>query len=406
MRRFDSPASSDRWRHATRSRPEGPLFSLHVDAESGFSGGEAQVFQLLEGLRARGQRVMLAAPPGSGAMLEAQRLGIESLGVRLRNDLDLPSVLELRRAILRLRPDIVHLHTGRATWLGGHAARWAHIPAICTRRMDRDVKRGARTYWTYTKLVARVVAISGAVRDLLIYGGVHPARILRIPDGVDPAPFRLPGAPASLRHALGAGSGDFVLLVLAALVHRKGVDVLLDALSLLQARGIRPVAWIAGEGPEHAALEGLARERGLLRVRFLGWREDAAALLGACDALVLPSRREGMGVAVLEAMASGRAVIASAVGGIMEAVVDHESGLLVPPEDPEQLAAAIEELVEQPELRDRLGRGGKTRVTQGFLAEQMVAGYDQLYRDVLAQVDRGRPGRADHSSSISTQTGA
>jgi glycosyltransferase involved in cell wall biosynthesis len=96
-----------------------------------------------------------------------------------------------------------------------------------------------------------------------------------------------------------------------------------------------------------------------------------------------------MGVAVLEAMASGRAVIASAVGGIMEAVVDQESGLLVPPEDPEQLAAAIEELVEQPELRDRLGRGGKTRVTQGFLAAQMVAGYDRLYRDVLAQVDRG-----------------
>ena len=385
MSRSDSAALRAPLEPDPRPRPDAPLFSLHVDAESGFSGGEVQVFHLLEGLRARGQRVLLAAPPGSRALLEAQRLGIEGLAVRMRNDLDLPSVLALRRAILRLQPDIVHLHTGRATWLGGHAARWAHVPAICTRRMDRDVRRGARTRWTYDGLVTSVAAISRAVRDRLVEGGVDPARIVLIPDGVDPAALRSPCAAGTLRKELGAGACEFVLLVLATLVRRKGVDVLLDALGLLAARGIRPVAWIAGEGPERGALERIVRERGLLNVRFLGWRTDAAALLEACDALVLPSRREGLGVAVLEALACGRAVVASAVGGITEAVIDRECGMLVPPAEPEPLAAAIALLLERPDLCARLGAAGRVRVTQGFLSTQMVAGYDRLYRDVLAR---------------------
>ena len=360
-----------------------PLFSLHVDAEKGFSGGEVQVFLLLEGLRARGQRVALAAPPQSRALLEAQRRGIECVPVRLAGDLDLASVIALRRELVRLRPDLVHLHTGRATWLGGHAARWAKIPAISTRRMDRDVPRNARTRWVYSHLVARVVAISGPVRELLLAGGVDPARIELIHSAVDPDALR-PRRPAGeLRSELGAAPGEFVLLVLASLVRRKGVDVLLEALALLAARGSSPTLWIAGEGEEREGLERSVREQRLAHVRFLGRREDAGELLAACDALVLPARREGLGVAALQAMAAGRAVIGSAVGGLAEAVVDRECGLLVPAEDPARLAAAIEELYKDPALRTRLAAAGRVRVSQGYLATQMVAAYDELYRRVL-----------------------
>ena len=296
--------------------PDRPLFSLHVDAEQGFSGGEVQVFLLLEGLRARGQRVLLVAPPQSRAFVEAQQRGIPAVAVSMRGDLDLPAVFALRREFVRVQPDLVHLHTGRATWLGGHAARWAGIPAVSTRRMDREVKRNARTRWIYTRLVRRVAAISGPVRELLVAGGVDPARIDLVHSSVDPEALRPRRAAGELRGELGANPGEFVLLVLAALVRRKGLDVLLEALALLHARGTQPTLWIAGEGEERAALEQLARARGLTRVRFLGRREDAAELLGACDALVLPARREGLGVAALQAMAAGRAVIGSAVGGL------------------------------------------------------------------------------------------
>src|SRR5262245_60061974 len=123
----------------------GSLSIAHVDAEAGFSGGEVQVFLLMEGLRRRGHRNVLVAPPGSRSASEAGRRGIETRAVPMRGDLDLPAVLRLKHELARAEVDLVHLHTGRATWLGGLAARWAGLPAITTRRQDRPLARSRRT---------------------------------------------------------------------------------------------------------------------------------------------------------------------------------------------------------------------------------------------------------------------
>jgi glycosyltransferase involved in cell wall biosynthesis len=120
-------------------------------------------------------------------------------------------------------------------------------------------------------------------------------------------------------------------------------------------------------------------------VRFLGQREDRTTLLAACDAFVLPSRSEGLGVAALEAMAAGRSVVASRVGGLGEVVVDQVSGLLVEPGDDEGLAAAILRLRRDPELRRGLGVAAHERIRERHLAERMVASYERLYREVLAE---------------------
>jgi glycosyltransferase involved in cell wall biosynthesis len=142
--------------------------------------------------------------------------------------------------------------------------------------------------------------------------------------------------------------------------------------------------WVAGDGPERAALTQLAGELGLDdRVRFLGRREDAADLLAACDVFVLPSRLEGLGVAALEAMAARRPVVASAVGGLAEAIVDGETGLLVPPDDVDALATALVRLVDDAVLRDRLGSAGPQRIADAYSAQQMVDAYAALYRDVV-----------------------
>jgi len=122
-------------------------------------------------------------------------------------------------------------------------------------------------------------------------------------------------------------------------------------------------------------------------VKFLGTREAVADLFRACDVFVMPSRREGLGIACLEAMAAERPVIASRVGGLGDAVVHERTGLLVPPEDPQALADAIARMIRDPDLRARLGAAGPDRVAEGFLPEQMVTAYQDLYLEVLA--DRG-----------------
>jgi glycosyltransferase involved in cell wall biosynthesis len=164
-------------------------------------------------------------------------------------------------------------------------------------------------------------------------------------------------------------------------VHRKGIDVLVEACAHAPRA---TVLVVAGDGPEHARLEVRARELGI-RALFLGPREDKAELLAACDVFALASRAEGLGVAALEAMACGRAVVATRVGGLMEAVVDGRTGLLVPPDEAGALAAALVRLHADPELRARLGAEGPRRLAEGFAAEQMVAAYERLYREVLAE---------------------
>ncbi len=366
--------------------PERALAIAHVDAETGFSGGEVQVFLLMEGLRRRGHRNVLIAPPGSRSEAEARVRGLESRGVPMRGDLDLLAVWRLKRALLGAGVDLVHLHTGRAAWLGGLAARLARLRAVTTRRQDRALPRSPRARLLYRRLVRRTVAISPAVARCLEALGVGRETLVTIPSAVDPLALRPRRTRADVRGELDLASDDFAVLTLAALVPRKGVDVLIRAFACLEDGAPRAVLLVAGDGPERARLSDLARELGLLeRVRFLGAREDKAELLVACDVFALASRAEGLGVAALEAMALARPVVASRVGGLAEAVVDGRTGILVEADDVEALAAALERLRADPVLARVLGAEGPRRVQEGFEAEQMVAAYERLYREVLAE---------------------
>lgn len=373
-------------------RPHSGLSIAHVDSERGFLGGEAQVFLLLEGQRSLGHRVVLFCPPGSRGAEEASRRGIEVVPVRMRNDLDVSAVARLARGFRACGCDLVHLHTGRATWLGSLAARLAGCPALSTRRMDRRVKRNVRTRLLYRRLVRKVVAISPAVLRCLVGGGVPAERTALVHDAVDPDALRPRVGREAVRAALSAGPQDAVILTLAALIRRKGIDLLLDAAALLRERGLTPLVWIAGDGPEGGALRAQCAKLGLdPRVRFLGERGDAADLLAGADVFVLPSRREGMGVAALEAMAAARPVVCSAVGGLLTSVVDGRTGLFFPPGDVHALAHALARVLEDGALRERLGAEGPTRIREGFLARQMVEAYEEIYREIL---DRPRETRA------------
>lgn len=373
---------------ATSGRAELPPFRgpvVHVDPERAWSGGEVQVFLLMEGLRARSVPQVLVAPRGSAAERTARERGFDVVPIALRHSCDVVSVLRLR-ALLRTA-SLVHLHTGRAAWLGAIAARLAGCPVVVTRRMDRTVRRGPRTNFVYRRTARAVIAISPAVRQCLLDGGVPAAAIDEIPDALDEARLLAPNGRAAVRRALGLGDERFVVLALAQLMHRKGLDVLLRAQASL--RDPRLCVLLAGEGPEATALRALADELQLgSAVQFLGRRSDAGDLLAACDLFVLPSRAEGLGVAALEALGAARPVIASKVGGLADLIVHERCGLHVPPDDPAALAAAIARLRDDAALRERLAAAGPARVDQGFRVAQYVERHLAVYARVLATAAR------------------
>lgn len=340
---------------------------LHVDPERGWGGGEVQVLALARALRARGHEVELAVDPRGRLAAAARAAGLSTCALRVRNHLDVAAGLRLRR--LARGADVVHFHTARAhalaPFLGG-----ARIRRVVTRRMDYVPFGGPYSRFLYNRAVDVVIAISEGVRAALLRAGVEPGRIRVVPSGVDPtALVPAAGARAALRREWGVPPEAVLVVVLGALERRKGHAVLLAAAA--EAPGLRYA--FCGEGRERAALDRAAAALGDA-VRFVGFRDDVAACLAAADVVALPSLQEGLGVAALEAMAAGRPVVASRVGGLAEVVVDEVTGLLVPPGDAAALGRALARLGADPALRERLGAAGRARVLACYTVAQMAEG--------------------------------
>ncbi|TMB25020.1 MAG: glycosyltransferase family 4 protein [Deltaproteobacteria bacterium] len=345
---------------------------LHVDPEPEWGGGETQVLALLTELAARGLAVRLAAHPDGPLARAAAARGVPLVPLRVRNHLDLGAALALRRLVPG--HDVVHFHTARAHALAplcrGRGAR-----LVVTRRMDYVPTGGPYARFLYNRAVDAVIAISEGVRQALLRVGVRDDRIRVVPSGVDAdACVAPPRAGEGLRAAWGFTPDDVVVLVLGALERRKGHAVLLEAAAQLAASATRLRYVFCGDGGEAAALARAATPLGASLVRFAGFRDDVAACLAAADIVALPSLREGLGVAALEAMAAGRVVVASQVGGLAEVVAHGETGLLVSPGDARDLGAALAHLAADRELRRRLGAAGRARVRARYTTARMAEG--------------------------------
>lgn len=225
-----------------------------------------------------------------------------------------------------------------------------------------------------------LVAVSGDLRAHLLQEGVPP-RMRVVWNGIDPGEPRSVASRDRARTLLGASAADQVLVSVARLDPVKDLATLVRATAAMQAAVPHVLLYVVGEGPELAALEQLAAAEGVGdRIRFLGHREDARALLDAADVYVNSSISEGISLTVLEAMAAGLPVVATRVGGTPEVVADGETGHLVPAREPAALAAAAAALLRDPGLAAAMGRAGRTRVEGHFTADRMVADYAAAYR--------------------------
>ena len=232
-----------------------------------------------------------------------------------------------------------------------------------------------------------MVAISEGVRDALLVAGVAAERIHVIPSGVEVERYQaidLLRDAARTRYDLSADT--FALVVVGALEARKGQAVLLDAVARLRNPRVRVLC--AGAGSLQEALRARCAALGLsAQVVFLGRVDDVTTVLAAADVVVMPSLQEGLGVAAVEAMAAGRPVIASRVGGLPELLDEGMAGVLVPPHDPAALAVAIEGLLRDPARARALGAAGRERVRSRFTTAAMAEATLALYRRLVREGD-------------------
>ena len=353
---------------------------LHIDPEKNWGGGEAQVLGLLTHLAARGHHNDLLAHPRGLLLARCQNLDVRVRPLVMRNDFDVRCVLPLRRLIYQMRYDIVHFHTKRAHALAFWLPRGKRRPRyVVTRRMDYPEPRTWYTSCLYNRQVDGVVAISQTIAKLLLDAGVDKGKIRCISSGIEPRTFE------NIQTRRTGADDATVVGCLAGLDERKGYHYLLEAAALLKADGVKVRYQIAGDGPLRNQLEAdVNRLRLRDEVRFLGFITDTAEFFAGVDIFAMPSLYEGLGVAALEAMAAGKAVVATEVGGLTESVIDGVTGFLVPPRNPVALAAAIARLARTHALAQAMGHQGRARARQHFSLQHMARQNEAYYHELLS----------------------
>jgi len=354
-------------------------------ASDGSGSARSGLLHLAQGLRSRGFRVVPILPPDGSEWLGARlrREGFRTTSFHLSSTLNPNPVRRLSELLRQERVNVAHAHEFTLAVQGTRAAIAANIPSVIT--MHGDHYRDERLYrrvalrWAAGRSRAMVAVSRATARDLARSLFVGPSRIEVVPNGITPTTG---GDGTSVRRELGIAPREPLVLGAGGLRTGGGYRVLVRALALLRDR--RPTlpwrAAIAGAGQEHAALTSSVEQYGLRqRVHLLGDRSDEADLLLAADIFVLQSLEDGVPAELLEAMLAGKAAVVSRMGGVSEVIRHGETGLLVPPDRPDELSAALERLVGDPSLQMRLGATARREAAGRFTVDAMVDAYVHLY---------------------------
>lgn len=344
---------------------------LHLDSGRDWRGGQRQVLLLARGLRDRGHEPLVVGTPDAPLVQRVRARGLAASAVRMRGDWDLPAARRVRALVRTWRPDLVHAHDARAHAIALAALFGKRIPLVVTRRVSFVPKAGPLKYG---RRVARFIAISQAVRDAMIEGGVDAARIDVVYSGV---PTPVVARPRDWRHECRWPADVVVCGVVGAMTAEKGVAALESIAAALPdvTRRRARLVLLGGTASGPCTIGGMEGFRA-------GFVDEVHAAMAGLDVLWHPSSAEGLGTAVIDAMALGVAPVAFAVGGLRELIEDGRSGLLVPPADIAEFAQAAARLVESAPFRAALAARGRERA-RDFDVSHMVEGTLGVYRQLL-----------------------
>lgn len=349
---------------------------LHIDTERGFRGGELQVLLLMEGLKRKGHENFLVAAKDSPLTEKTESLAESIFAIMPQRIFDIINIFRICKFIEFSQADILHLHTAHAHLIGGIAGRIKHKPIVVTRRVDFRV----RSRFKYNRLADKIIAISQAIKRILIEGGVREDKIVFIPSGIDTRKFDSVGKTDYLYREFKIPEKSLVIGTIAHLADHKGHIYLLQAIPRILKEFPDSFFLFVGDGELKKSLEKKAQDLGVKdRVIFTGFREDIPEILSILDLFVLPSHLEGLCTSLMDAMYMEVPVAATTAGGIPEVIENGKTGLLVPPKNPLALAEAIIKLLQDKTKRETFAGEGKKKVLQEFTASQMVEKVEEVY---------------------------
>jgi len=366
--------------------------TLHIETGRNWLGGPAQVLYLMRGLRLHGHGVCLVCPTRSALGIRAADAGIDVRFTAFDGDVDPRLTLGVARAIRSYQPDVVHIHSRRgADTQGAAAARMLRKPVVLSRRVDFAIRDSTFVRWRYERMYDHIIAISEAIRRVLIAGGIPADRVTTVHSAVDVDEFRPDSERAvAARAELGIPLGVPLFGIVAHMIPRKGHGVLWNAVKRLSAEAPDMRVAVFGKGGEEQRLREQAKALGIGdHLVWCGFHDDLPSVLPAIDCLVHPARLEGLGVAILQALACAKPVIACPVGGIPEAVIPPEDGWLIPVDDDAALADAMRAVMADPSAAALKGAAGRIIVERSFSVDAMIEGNLAVYRRVLRCDPRG-----------------
>jgi glycosyltransferase involved in cell wall biosynthesis len=368
------------------------MFSLHIDTARTWRGGQNQVLLTVNGLREIGHRAALVAHP-DGELRRRAAEGLELIPLAPRAELDLSAAWRLARLVKRLRPEVVHAHDAHGVAMASLALSLggaAQSPVlVASRRVDFHLRQNSFSRWKHRQVDCFICA-SEAIRQMLVADGVPAERTVTVHEGIDIDHVRA-APPVNVHEAFWLPHNAPVVGNIAALVPHKGQRHLVEAARLVVQRMPDVRFLILGEGELREMLERQVREYRLEKHVFLpGFRTDVLGCLKGFDLFAMSSVTEGLGTALLDAMACGKAIVATRTGGIPEVVDDGVTGKLVAPRDHAAMAQAILELLNDHGGRELMGDAGRARVEASFTVERMIAGTAAVYARLA-----GRPHEED-----------
>ncbi len=355
-----------------------PIHILACNTERGWRGGEHQLLLLARGLRDSDVRCTVLCRADGDLHRRAAADGLPHLAVHCSGGLDPRLIRAIRRAARR-DVDLVHAHTPNTHSAGLIATLGLAVPVVVSRKVTFTIGRGWWARRKYGLRVARFIAVSRAVRQVLVDGGVNADRIDVIPDGVDPGGLAPTRDRDAIRTEFGLADDTIAVLCMAAFTAEKGHAVLLEAWRRVAEIVPQAHLLLAGEGGLRASFEADAPPR----CSFLGHRNDLPDLVNAVELAVQPSLSEGLGSAAQVALWSGLPCVVSDAGGLPELVDDGKTGLVVPSGDAEALAAGLVRAVGDAQWRAQAGKRARAVARERYHIDRLVAAHRVCYRKTL-----------------------